>query len=268
MEAERLLEEAARRIATSKHCVALTGAGISTESGIPDFRGPKGLWRKYDPEDFTLRSFLSNPAKYWRLHLEIFAGLDRAKPNPAHFALAELERLGKLKCVITQNVDGLHQKAGSRHVVELHGNLGKARCLSCGREYPMGEVEGRVAGGENPPKCSCGGLLKPTVVFFEEPLPFEAFRKAEEEALKCDLMLVVGTSAVVYPAAELPYLAKFKFRPSSPLWFSSGLGEGKAAIIEVNMEATPLTGIADLSLFGKAGKILPRLVERVRSMLE
>jgi NAD-dependent deacetylase len=270
MSLDELVRKAARDLAEARWPVALTGAGVSTESGIPDFRGPQGLWRKYDPNEFTFSSFMENPSRYWRRHLEVFAGLGDVRPNPSHQALARLEEIGRLKCVITQNVDGLHQKAGSRNVVEFHGSLSQVKCLRCGSLYPMEGVEARVKAGEIPPKCGCGGTLKPNVVFFEEPIPFEALSKAHAEALKCDLMLVAGTSASVYPAAELPYIAKFG---RSPLQLP-GLGleivplKEPAKIVEVNLNPTQLTDtIADYSLMGKTGEILPKIVEEVEKLL-
>ena len=269
MSLEELVERVAGEIVRARWPVALTGAGVSTESGIPDFRGPQGLWRKYDPNEFTYSSFMEDPARYWRRHMEIFAGLSGVKPNPSHYALARLEELGRLKCLITQNVDGLHQKAGSRNVVEFHGSLSQAKCLRCGSLYPMEEVEARVRAGEIPPKCGCGGILKPNVVFFEEPIPFEALSRAQAEALRCDLMLVAGTSASVYPAAELPYLAKFG---RSPLYFPGlepVVKDRPAVIVEVNLNPTQLTDtIADYSLLGKTGEILPKIVERVEGLLK
>lgn len=265
---EKLIKEVAEALARAKWPIALTGAGVSTESGIPDFRGPQGLWRKYDPNEFTYSSFLRDPARYWRRHLEIFAGLGEVEPNPSHYALARLEELGRLKCLITQNVDGLHQKAGSRNVVEFHGSLSRVKCLRCGSVYPMGGVEARVKAGELPPRCGCGGLLKPAVVFFEEPIPWEALSRAHSEALKCDFMLVAGTSASVYPAAELPYIAKFGRSPMAFPGLEPVLKGEPAIIVEVNLNPTQLTDtIADYSLMGKTGEILPKIVERVEGRL-
>ena len=207
------VEEAAREIASalrrSKFAVAFTGAGISTESGIPDFRSPgTGLWHKYDPEIFTLRYFLEHPEEFYEVALERFLPILDAEPNPSHRLLAELERRGMIKAVITQNIDGLHQKAGSENVVELHGHLRSASCVTCGARVPMPELLRRVEAGSMPPRChECGGLLKPDVVLFGERLPMEALQKAQALAVECDLMLVVGSSLVVYPAAEIPRIA-------------------------------------------------------------
>ncbi|RLG91676.1 MAG: hypothetical protein DRO36_03735 [Candidatus Hecatellales archaeon] len=253
---EVLIKRLALDIVKARRVVALTGAGVSTESGIPDFRGPRGLWKKYDPKDFTYSAFLRNPRRYWELRLQRkrdgFVVLG-AKPNSAHYALARLEKLRKLHCIITQNVDGLHQEAGSSRVIEFHGNSRWAVCIRCGERYPMVEVEERAERGELPPTCkSCGGVLKPEIVMFEEPIPMDALIVAREEAKNCDLMLVIGTSAVVYPAAELPKIAKMY----------------GAEVVEINNEPTPLTGIvSDYMLEGRVGEILPKVVAEVEDLL-
>ena len=277
---EELIKRAAEDIVSSRRTVALTGAGISTESGIPDFRGPHGIWKKYDPSLFTYSRFLRNPKEFWevmvRLSSEIFNFTP--KPNPAHYALAKLEELGLLRCIITQNVDGLHQEAGSKNVIEFHGNLKWAKCIGCNAKYPLAEIEEKVRNGEIPPKCpSCSSILKPDCVFFEEPIPADALVKAEEEAKACDLMIVAGTSAVVYPAAGLPFVAKTRLNFSmwSSMFFSlsdiirrGDFGKG-AKIIEVNAEPTPLTGIiSDYIIEGKCGEILPKIVEEVERKLK
>ncbi|MDY6892658.1 MAG: Sir2 family NAD-dependent protein deacetylase, partial [Chloroflexota bacterium] len=173
-------------------------------------------------------------------------------PNPGHRALAELERLGLLKCVITQNMDGLHPKAGSRNVVEYHGSVHKLRCPACGSRYTLDEVSFR----ELPPRCTCGGAMKYDVVHFKEPIPFDVMERSEREALECDLMLICGTSAVVYPFANLPRVGKMGLGPS-------------ARIIEINAEPTPLTreGVSDYFIQGKTGEILPQIVKKVTDRL-
>ncbi len=246
---EALLDKAARLIARLGRVVALTGAGISADSGIPTFRGRDGLWRKFKPEELaTPEAFERNPRLVWewyRWRMEIIA---EARPNPGHYALAELERLGLLECIITQNVDGLHQKAGSRRVIELHGNIWRARCTRCGYrvvfEKPPEEI---------PPRCPrCGGLLRPDVVWFGEPIPEDAWREAVECTLNARVMLVVGTSGVVYPAALLPRMAR----------------EQGALIVEVNVEPSALTDeVTDIFLQGRAAEVLPALVERVKKYL-
>lgn len=236
------IEEAAARLRASSWAVALTGAGISVESGIPDFRSPGGLWSKYDPMEYgDIRSFRINPGKVWRMLADMDRMLCEAKPNPAHEALAVLEREGILKGVITQNVDSLHQRAGSRTVVEFHGHGRSALCDQCGREVPREALK-----LENlPPRCDCGGPLRPNFVFFGEGIPREAYLQAAFMMERCDLLLVVGTSATVAPASQLPLMAK---------------GRG-AFLIEVNPNETELTAAqTDLHIALPAGKALPAIV--------
>ncbi len=247
-----MIEKAAGIIANSKNLIALTGAGISTESGIPDFRSPGGLWTKVDPGEFSIDRFLQNPGRFWKMSLELKKSGDfdlaSASPNPAHHSLARMEQKGIVKCVITQNVDNLHQKAGSVEVVEFHGNMLRAVCMTCKTLEPMDKVEQRVSSGEQEtPRCnSCGGLLKPDAVFFGEPIPSRALMVSQIQAQKCDALLVIGTSLQVFPAAEIPIAAKMK----SP----------SATIIEINMEPSALTGqLTDLLLLGSAGDILTRI---------
>ncbi len=266
-----LVKRVAEELVSSDHAVALTGAGISTESGIPDFRGPRGLWKKYDPRLFTYSNFVRDPGGFWRLWLEVRreAFLADATPNPGHAALAKLEQMGILKCIITQNVDGLHQKAGSQNVIEFHGNLRYAKCLSCGTRVSIEAAEEAALRGELPPRCGCGGVLKPDAVFFEEQIPQEALRAALEHALVCDLMLVVGTSAVVYPAALLPRVAKE--RSTGFLWMMGVVSKPRdkpAKVVEVNLEPTPLTdSVADYTILGRAGEMLPKIVEEVERIV-
>src|SRR4030043_438860 len=269
---EDLVKRAARGLAESKHAIALTGAGISTESGIPDFRGPKGIWtlnKEAEAKAYErYELFLNNPKAYWEEIVELrgtygkFHGqIGEAKPNPGHYALAELEALGMLKCVITQNIDGLHKKAGSKRVLEYHGSVNAVRCISCGSRFAWEEV----CLDELPPRCRCGAVLKDDVVHFKEPIPSDVMEESEKEALKCDLMLICGTSAVVYPFANLPRMARFHSRR-----FMAGLGvvggTTNVKIIEVNADPTPLTheGISAYLIQGKTGEILPRIVEEAR----
>ena len=256
-----LIERAARDRSGSSYAIVLSGAGMSTESGIPDFRGPKGLWTT-DPaaeakayQRYAL--FLADPESYWREmsgetggHGAFYGAVRDAEPNAGHYALAELERMGLVKCVITQNIDGLHPKAGSRNVIEYHGSVHKVRCTSCGLRSRLAEA----SPADLPPRCNCGNVLKLDVVHFGEPIPPDVMVQAEEESLKCDLMIVCGTSAVVYPFAGLPRGAK--------------LGRGPAAtIVELNAEETPLTteGVSDYLIQGRTGEILPRIVEALTS---
>jgi len=242
------MKEVAEEIIKSKFCIALTGAGISTESGIPDFRSKDGLWSRYDINEYGyLQSFLKNPEKVWKMLAEMAELFEKAKPNPAHYALAELEKLGLLKAVITQNVDGLHQEAGSKKVIEFHGSFNTLTCLNCGKKYSKEEINLK-----NLPRCTCNGILKPDIVFFGEPIPTKALNEAFELANKSDLILVIGTSCAVYPAAELPIIVK----------------RNGGKIIEINREESELSYLADYKLLGKAGEILPKLVEEVKKLMK
>lgn len=241
---DKAILEARRLLAASRKVVALTGAGISVESGIPDFRSPNGLWARYPPDEYaTIEAYRSNPDKVWKLWHELAEDLRQAQPNPAHHALAELEAKGALKALITQNIDGLHQCAGSREVIEYHGNASRLVCLECGRKRP---IEPDLA-SSFAPRCDCapGALMKPDVVFFGELIPARAMAEAERWASRCDVMIVVGTSANVYPCAGLPFTAK----------------EHHAVIIEVNLETTDYSRrITDCFIQGKAGETMPLLL--------
>ncbi len=249
MNFEEAVHQAAKIIAESRLLVALTGAGISAESGIPTFRGKDGLWSKYRPEDLaTPEAFARNPELVWKWYRWRMEIVFRARPNAGHIALAELERMGVLKCVITQNVDGLHQEAGSKCVIELHGSIRRVRCSSCGYRQSLTEPPQEI-----PPRCPCcGSLLRPDVVWFGEPLPEDAWRRAVELCEQADAMLVVGTSGVVMPAGYLPYIVK----------------RGGGKVIEVNIEPSAITSITDVFVSGKAGRALPAIVEYVRELKE
>lgn len=236
-------ERAARALGSAPRAFALTGAGISVESGIPDFRSANGIWAKYPPEKFaTIDAFLARPDDVWRMWRELAAGLAGAAPNPAHIALAQLEQQGKLEAVVTQNIDNLHQRAGSQRVIEYHGNGGRLFCMKCHRRSPL-VLE---ALGEGAPRCACGGLLKPDVVLFGELIPSHALFDAEAIAQRARAVLIVGTSAQVYPAAGLPHTAK----------------RNGAVIIECNVEPTDFTSeITDIFLPGPAGLVLPLLAD-------
>jgi len=246
---QQINKQLAQMIISSRYVVALTGAGISVESGIPSFRGSQGLWNKYDPMEFAhIDAFISNPHKVWNVMKEFGAIFHRAKPNPAHRALAELERLGYLKCIITQNVDNLHQDAGSKAVIEYHGSARRLICLSCGKRYRSSEISLNIL----PPTCICSGILKPDLVFFGEPIPKDARMGAEREAKICDLMLVIGTSATVAPASYLPIMAK----------------KNGAILIEINPEKTSLTRtIADHSIQKSATVVLPSIVKAIECLM-
>ena len=240
------LKRAAELLHDARHGLALTGAGVSAESGIPTFRGEGGLWTQYDPVKVaSIDSFLADPEAYWRVSRERGRVALAARPNPGHVALAALEAAGHLVAVVTQNTDGLHQDAGSRHVLELHGSGRTVQCLTCGRTEPRSEVQARLD-LEMPPRCKqCGGaVLKPTVVLFGEPMPVEATQEAFELASRADVMLVAGTSLVVYPAADLPLLA-----------LRSG-----ARMIVVNAEPTPFDRLAEVVIHGRSGEVLPEIV--------
>lgn len=246
-----LIQRAAKDIFRSKRTVAFTGAGISVESGIPAFRGAQGLWEKYDPEEYAhIHAFHKNPEKVWLMMKEMFSVIMEAKPNPAHYGLAELERRGLLSFIITQNVDGLHQRAGSRNVIEFHGTHWTLTCLKCQKK-----TDGRsLTLKDLPPRCPrCASLLKPDVVFFGEAIPWEAQQLAFCESKNSEVMLVIGTSAVVYPAASLPARAK----------------ESGAVIIEINKETTQATDtLSDYLICGFAGEIIPEIIkdiERIQS---
>lgn len=240
---DTLYEDAAKLMIERKRCVALTGAGISAESGISTFRSRGGLWEKYDPAVYaSIEVFRRDPSKYWSIRGDFIRDYDSYQPNNAHMALAELEKMGILQSVVTQNIDGLHTKAGSKRVIEVHGTIREINCLKCGRQYIAPDVPEGM-----PPYCeSCGGVLKPNTVLFGEQLPLDALMNAQSESLMCNVMLVIGTSANVYPAAALPELA---------------LQHG-AAIVEVNIErAFPRV---DYFLGEKAGTALPKLVYEIK----
>jgi NAD-dependent deacetylase len=226
-----------------RDAVALTGAGISVESGIPAFRGSQGLWGRYDPMEYaTLGAFLRNPGKVWRMLSEMAALCGGAAPNPAHVGLAGLEAMGILRAIITQNVDGLHRAAGSRRVIEYHGNMEELVCVACFRRFPTRE---RWADGKAP-ACDCGQILKPDVVLFGEPIPWLAQEQAEEEARTCGVLLVIGTSAQVSPACDIPRIAK----------------HAGAVVVEINPEETPLTAsVTDVHVPGSASKVVPAILD-------
>jgi len=246
------VKELARAISEAQRIVVFTGAGVSTESGIPDFRSPGGLWSRYDPSQFYFQRFLSDQEArktYWKMYREFYAVLHRAQPNEAHHACKRLLDMGKLLAVVTQNIDGLHQKAGvpDEMVLELHGNAWTVRCLSCRRSYTSHEIEQWLNSGVEVPLCeSCGGLLKPATVSFGQSLPQDVLSRAERHARECDLMIAAGSSLVVYPAAMIPLIAK----------------EAGAKLAIVNLDATPYDDRADILIRGSAGKALMEAVSR------
>ena len=245
---EERIKKAARTICQSTKTIALTGAGISVESGIPDFRSPGGLWERFNPIEYgTIGAFQANPEKVWQMLEEVSQLLASARPNPAHTGLGRLQELGFLHTIITQNVDYLHQEGGATKVIEYHGNAKTLSCLWCNRRYDLNEL-----GGEIPPKCSCGKILKPDVVFFGEPIPMKALQESYELASSCRALLIVGTSGEVTPANTIPETAK----------------RAGATIIEVNLEPTILTHyLTDIFLEGKAGEVVTELVRKVEDIM-
>jgi NAD-dependent deacetylase len=250
-EEDNLINKAARIIMGSKKLVVLTGAGISTESGIPDFRSPGGLWSKYDPMKVaTIDAFRSDPKAWWKWAVSLGQEVFDTKPNKAHIAIAELEKMGKVNAVITQNIDGLHQKAGNGYVLELHGSMATASCTRCRASYPREEVMELIKMGENPPMCDLdAGILKPDIVLFGEPLPPIIFQEATKKSMECDAMLIAGSSLVVYPAAVLPKLAK----------------DNGAKLILVNIEPTDMDDQCDVVIHEKAGEVLPEIVRACKA---
>ncbi|MCX7880496.1 MAG: NAD-dependent deacylase [Ignavibacteria bacterium] len=225
---------------------ALTGAGVSAESGIKTFRDPDGLWAKFNPMELaSIDGFLSNPQRVWDWYQYRREVINNAKPNPGHYALAEMEKLFPQFTLITQNVDRLHQKAGSKKVIELHGNIIENHCFQCKRPF---EGETALPDGEIPKCPSCGGLIRPSVVWFGELLPFDALTEAEQSATECNVFFSIGTSAEVYPAANLPLIAK-----------RSG-----ALVVEVNPNYTALTPYVDFKISETSAVALPAIVEEVK----
>jgi NAD-dependent deacetylase len=250
LDLEESLRAAARLIRASQHAVALTGAGLSAESGIPTYRGTNGVWTRFgEPTIDGWELFCDDPAAWWRHALdhrvggsEFAAAIDRAAPNPGHYAMADLEHMGRLAHVITQNIDNLQNVAGSRHITEIHGNRAKVRCMSCGRRFRLESVDVTNL----PPLCpECGGVLKNDVVMFGEPIPRDTLDEGYRQAFRADVFLTVGTSAVVYPAADFPIVAK---RRGAPL-------------IEINPDETALSEIADIVIRAPSGNALPQLVD-------
>lgn len=240
------LENAAEILKKSRCTVAFTGAGISVESGIPPFRGPGGVWSKYDPGKFEKSYFKRHPEEVWHLLKEIFYDTQaRARPNPAHLALAELEASGRLAAVITQNIDGLHQAAGSQTVYEYHGSTRRMQCLSCRAFFDAATISLDTL----PPPCPlCGGLLKPDFVFFSEAIDFDVHREATDLAKGSDVCLIVGTGGEVMPAGRIPLVTR----------------NAGGTVIEINLFETKYSyGFSDIFLQGKAGTMLPKLVDLV-----
>ena len=244
---EERIRKAAKIICQSKKTIALTGAGISVESGIPDFRSAGGLWERFDPMEYgTIGAFQAAPEKVWQMLQEVSHLLARARPNPAHIGLGRLQEMGLLHTIITQNVDYLHQEGGATRVIEYHGNAKTLSCLWCHQRYSEDQL-----GDQIPPKCSCGKILKPDVVFFGEPIPRKALEESFELATSCTALMILGTSGEVAPANTIPETAK----------------RVGATIIEINVEPTVLTQyLTDIFLQGKAGEVVGKLVSEVEAI--
>ena len=242
--------------ASAQRPVVFTGAGVSTESGIPDFRSPGGVWDRYDPGDLTWPRFIGSAAgrrRYWEVGRAVYPVIRSAAPNAAHQALAELYRMGQLDCCITQNVDDLHQRAGlpPEAVIELHGNATRVQCLDCSAGWHRDEVHAWLEAGVEVPECpTCGGIVKPRTVLFGEAMPRAELAEAERRARAADLFVVVGSSLVVYPAAYLPAHAC----------------DAGATLVIVNLAPTALDARAELVIRGRAGDVLAGVAERVRAL--
>jgi NAD-dependent deacetylase len=233
-----------KAVRKAHRCVVLTGAGISAESGLATFRSHDGLWRHHNPMELaTPEAFGRDPALVWEWYWYRREKALQARPNPGHRAVAELEDRFQNFLLATQNVDGLHQRAGSRRMVELHGNITRDRCTRCGKVFP-----GKASGGGGLPRCLCGGLMRPDVVWFGEPVPAEAWDLAWTESARAEIFIAVGTSGLVQPAASLPLAAK----------------QGGAYLIEVNPEPTLISDMADLRLQAMAGEAMPALAEKIK----
>jgi NAD-dependent deacetylase len=241
------LRQIAQALQSARSVVALTGAGVSKESGIPTFRDAQtGLWANFNPEELaTPRAFKKNPSLVWKWYDFRREAVKKVEPNAGHYALVQLEERVKKFVLITQNVDGLHLQAGSKDIIELHGNIRQNKCFD--HEHPAEDVP---CGLEEPPRCHCGSLIRPNVVWFEEALPQAALSRAFAESTACDVMLVIGTSGLVQPAASLPLTAKRE----------------RATLIEINPDRTPITPFADIYLGGASGEMLPLVVKELDAL--
>ena len=248
MDSLELSDPIRERVQGADRVVVFSGAGVSRESGLDTFRGAGGLWERMRPEELaTPQAFQADPGKVWRWYAWRYGQASEAAPNPAHYAVARMETVFPSMTCVTQNVDGLHQRAGSRNLLELHGTITRAFCDRCGKTRDMAEAI--AESGEEPPVCSCGGRFRPGVVWFGESLPEAVLVRAYEEATFCDIFISVGTSGTVYPAAGLIELAH----------------QAGACLIEVNPEPTPFSGFMDLRLAAPAGEALPALVDAMES---
>jgi len=243
LKGERMIQEA-------KKILVFTGAGLSTESGIPDFRSPGGIWEKYDPSDFYFRKIVSDTnarEKYWEMSSEFYVTMKKARPNTAHLAIKALEDAGKLSAIVTQNIDHLHHKAGNHpdNIIEIHGTAFSVSCLNCHKIYDRDEIEHRLESGIKAPSCDdCGGILKPDTVSFGQSMPEEKMARSFLKAQECDLCMVLGSSLVVQPAASVPEHA----------------ARNGAALIIINRDPTPLDGVADLVINMSLTKALEKMI--------
>lgn len=246
------INQAAQMIIRSKSTVVLTGAGASTKSGIPDFRSPDGLWSKVDPAKFaSVNGFLSDPKGWWETALDLAPTIMNAKPNPAHKMLAQLEKMGLVDCVVTQNVDGLHQRAGSKRVLEVHGSLFTATCTVCLVKVDRKYLEKAIKKRQIPVMCpACGSLIKLDTVFFGEALPQNVLSEAINSTRNSQLLVTIGSYLVVYPIATLPTIAK-----------QSGAG-----LIIINLEPTPFDPVADIVFHAEAGETLTHIVKAIQEL--
>jgi len=243
---ESLIEQAAEALLRARHAVAFTGAGVSVPSGIPDFRSPGGLWSRYDPQEVaSIGALKGNPRRVWEFLVEAMDFFGRARPNPAHLALAALERAGRLKAVITQNIDGLHQAAGSREVIEFHGGCENFYCMRCKTPHAAAAARA-VTAADLPWRCACGGVVRPDVVFFGEGIPAQAMESARRHAFAADLVLIVGTSGEVQPANQIPVQIK----------------HGGGVVVEINLGPTLYRDVTDIRFDAPAEEVLPRLASR------
>jgi NAD-dependent deacetylase len=250
---DHLIEEAAKRIHGARKILVFTGAGLSTESGIADFRSPGGVWEQYDPSDFYYQRIISDEKareKYWQMSTELYASMKDALPNPAHMAVKALEDMGKLLAVVTQNIDALHHKAGNSpdKIIEIHGTAFSVSCLSCGKRYDRDDIQRRLEAGLRVPYCDdCSGVLKPETISFGQAMPEDKMAAAFRYAEACDLCMVLGSSLVVYPAAAIPMHA----------------ADSGAKLIIINRDETPQDGRADLVIRASLGETLSRIMEWV-----
>lgn len=252
------IDTVADMIVRSEKIVVFTGAGFSTESGIPDFRSPGGVWDKFDPGELNYPNFMRSEEireKYWRMHKMMWETIREAEPNSGHYAVSDLYNIGKLDCIITQNTDGLHQKAGvpDEIVFELHGTMQWVDCLDCRKRYPRNQVHDKMLAGENVPRCDeCNGILKPATVAFGQSMPERETRESENRSSECDLFLAAGSSLLVYPAAQMPLIAK----------------RNGARVVIFNLTPTPHDHHADVVINKKTGESLSQIVSKVKEELQ